>query len=80
MGRFADYSLWILKKKNIKSIRIKKEENIENGFACSMKQRAKKTEVLAQGLEIEVENRKVVIYELTTKNIVLKDKIREKDY
>ena len=33
------------------------EENIENDFACSMKQRAESAEAKAEGLEIEVDNR-----------------------
>ena len=49
------------------------ESNIENDFACSMKQRAESAEALAEGLEIEVENRKAVIYEITAEKNSLKD-------
>lgn len=57
------------------------EENIDNDFACSMKQRAEaaQKEVEAaqkevEALEIEVDNRKGVIYELTTERDKLKAK------
>lgn len=50
------------------------EENIENDFACSMKQRWEAAREQAEGLEIEVDNRKAVIYELTAENNTLKKK------
>lgn len=50
------------------------EENIENDFACSMKQRWEAAQKEAEGLEMEVDNRKAVIYELTTENNKLKAK------
>lgn len=51
------------------------EENIENDFACSMKQRWEAAREQAEGLEIEVDNRKAVIYELTAENNALKKKV-----
>lgn len=51
------------------------EENIENDFACSMKQRAESAEAKAEGLEIEVDNRKAVIYELSTERDSLRKKV-----
>ena len=50
------------------------EENIYNDFACSMKQRAEAAQKEVEALEIEVDNRKAVIYELT----VERDKLRAK--
>lgn len=50
------------------------EENIENDFACSMKQRWEAAREQAEGLEIELDNRKAVIYELTAENNTLKKK------
>lgn len=50
------------------------EENIENDFACSMKQRWEAAREQAEGLKIEVDNRKAVIYELTSENNTLKKK------
>lgn len=51
------------------------EDNIGNDFACSMKQRAESAEKKVEDLEIEIENRKSVIYELTTENEKLKKKV-----
>lgn len=50
------------------------EENIENDFGCSMKQRWEAAQKEAEALEVEVDNRKAVIYELTTENNNLKGK------
>ena len=50
------------------------EENIDNDFACSMKQRAEAAEKKAEALEAEVDNRKAVIYDLSTE----RDKLRAK--
>lgn len=50
------------------------EENIDNDFACSMKQRAEAAQKEVEALEIEVDNRKGVIYELTTERDKLKAK------
>lgn len=51
------------------------EENIQNDFGCSMKQRAEKAEKDVENLEIEIQNRKSVIYELTAENTKLKEKV-----
>lgn len=50
------------------------EENIDNDFACSMKQRWEAAQKEVEALEVEVDNRKGVIYELTTENNKLKGK------
>ena len=50
------------------------EENIENDFGCSMKQRWEAAQKEVEALEVEVDNRKAVIYELTTENNNLKGK------
>lgn len=50
------------------------EENIENDFGCSMKQRWEAAQKEVEALEVEVDNRKAVIYELTTENNNLKEK------
>lgn len=51
------------------------EDNIGNDFGCSMKQRVESAEKKVEDLEIEIENRKSVIYELTTENEKLKKKV-----
>ena len=50
------------------------EENINNDFACSMKQRAEAAEKAVEALEVEVDNRKAVIYDLSTERDKLKAK------
>lgn len=51
------------------------EENIDNDFACSMKQRAEAAQKEVEMMENEVDARKAVIYELTVERNKLKEKV-----
>ena len=51
------------------------EENIDNDFACSMRQRWEAAQKEVEALEVEVDNRKAVIYELSTERDSLKTKV-----